>query len=340
MIDLILDECLNEIHAGRATLADCLAKYPDQADELAPLLELGVALNHVPEVQPSLAFQQATRARLMQLPQQTIRRERLRPALALFTLPHLKFAAVALVVLVALGGFTGGAVAASSDSLPGSILYPVKRASEQVQLLLATDPASQADVHLQIANDRLNETVALSESGQDQLAQQTIDEYNTELSRTLEIITVQSNNNPTSIEKLTKGLIKQQEKLRGIKNPQAEEGILRRALSISEKALEKIAPENSATPTALPVLTTPGQPTTVTQPALLATPPSEITQPSKGKPPTSETIDASETSIKPPTSETIVAPETSVKSPPGKDKPTDEPKGKPSPKSNVPTPKK
>ena len=61
--DLILDECLADLHAKRATVADCLARYPDQADELKPLLEMAEQLEAMPGVQPRVAFKQATRAR-------------------------------------------------------------------------------------------------------------------------------------------------------------------------------------------------------------------------------------------------------------------------------------
>ncbi len=335
MIDLILDECLNDIRAGRATLAECLAKYPDQAEELAPLLELGSALTQVSDVLPSPAFQQATRARLLQLPQQPVQRERPRPFFTLFAMPPMRIAAAALVVLIALVGFTSGAVAASSDSLPGSILYPVKRAAEQVQLVLATDPASQANVHLQIANDRLDETVALSESGQDQLAQQTLDEYNTELGRTLEIIAVQSNRNPASIENLAQGLIKQQEKLRGIKNPRAEQEILRRALSISENALEKIAPRESATPTAQPVLSTPGQSVTPTLPSVISTPSIQSGDATKETPSAPATIDTTDSYDKGKPSDvpkSTLAPDPATLEPFDRGRATDAPRGKPTPK--------
>ena len=49
---------------------------------------------------------------------------------------HPLAAAIAAVILVAVSA-GGGAVAASSDSLPDSPLYSVKRATEQVQILLA-----------------------------------------------------------------------------------------------------------------------------------------------------------------------------------------------------------
>lgn len=68
MINLILDRCLEEIRAGRATVADCLAEYPDFEDELEPLLRLALQLGSVPDIQPSTAFRLKTRARLLSLP--------------------------------------------------------------------------------------------------------------------------------------------------------------------------------------------------------------------------------------------------------------------------------
>lgn len=65
MIELILDECLEAIREKRATLAECLAKYPQYAEELAPLLEMAVAIENLPEIQPSEEFKQSTRARLL-----------------------------------------------------------------------------------------------------------------------------------------------------------------------------------------------------------------------------------------------------------------------------------
>lgn len=68
MIDLILDECLEAIRTGRATVAACLAKYPDFRDELEPLLALAVELGRAQDIKPSAAFKVKTRARLLRLP--------------------------------------------------------------------------------------------------------------------------------------------------------------------------------------------------------------------------------------------------------------------------------
>ncbi len=68
MINMILDQCLERIRAGRATVADCLARYPDCALELAPLLEMALAIEGVPDVRPSSNFKQTMRAYLLHLP--------------------------------------------------------------------------------------------------------------------------------------------------------------------------------------------------------------------------------------------------------------------------------
>ena len=60
----------------------------------------------------------------------------------------------AAITTVLLGG---AAVAASGSSLPGQLLYPVKRAVEKIDLALHRDPASQARLHLEFAQRRLTE---------------------------------------------------------------------------------------------------------------------------------------------------------------------------------------
>lgn len=68
MIEDILDECLREIQARRATVDDCLRKYPQYAEELGPLLEIALAIQDVPDIKPREEFKRATRARLFDTP--------------------------------------------------------------------------------------------------------------------------------------------------------------------------------------------------------------------------------------------------------------------------------
>ena len=65
MIELILDQCLEDIRAKRLTVGDCLVKYPNYAADLGPLLEMALAIENVPDIKPSNEFKRATRDRLL-----------------------------------------------------------------------------------------------------------------------------------------------------------------------------------------------------------------------------------------------------------------------------------
>lgn len=74
MIELILDQCLEEIHDRRATVAQCLARYPKYADQLAPLLRLALAVEGLDEFRASDEFKRSTRSRLKLRPKPRARR--------------------------------------------------------------------------------------------------------------------------------------------------------------------------------------------------------------------------------------------------------------------------
>jgi hypothetical protein len=71
-----------------------------------------------------------------------------------------------LLVVASLAGFTGTLYAAQDD-LPGQMLYPLKTWSEDVQVALTADPAHQVERLMDMAQRRVEETVALAQAGQD-----------------------------------------------------------------------------------------------------------------------------------------------------------------------------
>ncbi len=65
MIEAILDECLQDICLNHASLESCLARYPEYAAELKPLLEAALALMQAAEVRPNQTFKDKLRARIL-----------------------------------------------------------------------------------------------------------------------------------------------------------------------------------------------------------------------------------------------------------------------------------
>jgi hypothetical protein len=59
------------------------------------------------------------------------------------------------ILLVIIGG--GGTVLASSNSMPDSILYPVKVATENVQMALTFSDIGKAELNAKLADKRVNE---------------------------------------------------------------------------------------------------------------------------------------------------------------------------------------
>ncbi|MCX7851343.1 MAG: DUF5666 domain-containing protein [Caldilineales bacterium] len=73
--------------------------------------------------------------------------------------------ALALLLVVLLGALTLGGVRVSAAALPGEPLYPLKRASETVGLLLTFDPAERAERLATLRERRLREIEAVLERG-------------------------------------------------------------------------------------------------------------------------------------------------------------------------------
>ena len=65
-VDSALDDCLALLQSGQATLDECLARYPDLAADLRPLLEMATEVSHVPLPASSPAAFAAGKRRMLQ----------------------------------------------------------------------------------------------------------------------------------------------------------------------------------------------------------------------------------------------------------------------------------
>ncbi len=179
-LETILDDCLARLAQGES-IETCLAEYPQWAEELRPLLELGSLLQMmaVPAAQEAARRQGEERLR-----------RRLNPGGAGGTLPALvsipsrilswwkdtfttflevfmmKKAFASLLLVVALLFGSGALTAfASQNALPGDALYPVKTALEDARLALTSDHAAAARLALQLSERRVQELTALAQAG-------------------------------------------------------------------------------------------------------------------------------------------------------------------------------
>ena len=166
-LDRVLDEALSLIESG-VSLEGCLARYPEHTAELAPLLRTAIATARTLEQEeaPSAAAMAAGRHRLLHAASRPapapgmvrrIFRSGLRPALRPLATC---LVAVALVILV--GGMVGPGVA---GSLPGDVLYPVKRAVERVRLSVTWDAAARQQLQQAWNQERILEIQAVSTMG-------------------------------------------------------------------------------------------------------------------------------------------------------------------------------
>jgi len=155
----ILDECLERLTQGES-IEECLAHYPEQAAELEPLLRIAIAAKEASSLEPRPELKAAARHRF-QAAISDIERKRERRGVALRWRWRWALAITAVLLLILVAG--GTTVAASSDSLPGETLYPVKTTVEKVRLWFTTTDTGKAKLHAQFANRRAQEIIRIIE---------------------------------------------------------------------------------------------------------------------------------------------------------------------------------
>jgi hypothetical protein len=155
----ILDECLKELETGQS-LDAILARYPEQADELRPLLLTAQNLKAMPIARPRSHVQQAGWQRFLGEAIALRRARQPRPA---FRLWQPLAAAASLVLMLFLAG--GATVYAASNSLPDSPLYPVKLATEEARLWFVFDEDDRAGILLDQSETRMTEIRKLVQQG-------------------------------------------------------------------------------------------------------------------------------------------------------------------------------
>ena len=173
----ILEECLTALSNDTATVDECLARYPQYAEQLKPLLGTIRYLKLGRSVKPSLAFKSYSRVHLTQHLHFNPRRSQWSQFFWRITMT---FAVLMAALLVT------GTVHAQTV-LPGDNFYSWKRASEEVWRALSINSIN-ADIAL--SERRLNEWVAVADDPK--LSSEAMLDYFEELDRLKQKETVET----------------------------------------------------------------------------------------------------------------------------------------------------
>jgi len=183
--DNILDECLERLLIKGETVEQCLESYPEQADELKPLLQTALVTKKASAIQPRPDFRARARYQFRSALQAT-EPKRSRP---FFGWQPRWATAVAIVLILLLVG--GGTAAAAGNSMPDEPLYRVKLATEQVRLALTPSDIGKAQLFAELADKRVAEIIYLAnrdKPAQIELVTRRLDTY---LARVATLTTVQ-----------------------------------------------------------------------------------------------------------------------------------------------------
>ena len=157
--DDILDECLDRILVKGETIEQCLASYPEQANELKPLLQAAIATREALAIHPRPEFRARARYQFRSALQEM---EHKRSRLLFGWLPRWATALIMLIAILLAGGSTA---AAASGSMPDDFLYPMKLATEQVWLTLTPSDIGKAEIYVKLADKRVAEIIYMANKG-------------------------------------------------------------------------------------------------------------------------------------------------------------------------------
>ena len=148
-LETILDACLSQIEDGESSIDECLARYPEYAEQLRPLLKAATKLARGREIVPDPAYKARARTQLNIYMQQHPQRRRISPVFWRFSL------AFATILLL----FLSSGTAFAQRALPGDPLYRWKLTTEYVWRMTSND---QLGVDLTLSDRRANELVVVS----------------------------------------------------------------------------------------------------------------------------------------------------------------------------------
>jgi hypothetical protein len=151
-----LEICLQHMQDGEP-LESTLARYPDLAGQLRPLLETAARAHCTGRESLSQAALLRQRSLGLTLAADLRHGMSRRSLFRRFWRPVVTFLSVAAFLLLS----SNGLLLASAHSIPGDTLYPLKRSVESTQLRLVSDSTQRHDLERTFSERRVDETRSL-----------------------------------------------------------------------------------------------------------------------------------------------------------------------------------
>ncbi|MFC1987337.1 DUF5667 domain-containing protein [Chloroflexota bacterium] len=183
--DNVLDECLEQILVRGKTVEQCLQDFPQYVDELKPLLETALATKEASAIQPRPEFRDRARYQFYSV----LRVTKPEKSYSIFGWQLRWVTVVATILTLLLAG--SGTVAAASTSMPDELLYPVKLATEQVQLALTPSTMGKMKLYTKLADKRVLEIVRMADENKPEQIELTAQRLDTYLSRVTDLASTQ-----------------------------------------------------------------------------------------------------------------------------------------------------
>ncbi len=159
-ISEVLATCLQEIEAKRATVQDCVERFP-QHPELGTLLRLRVRLQDLEQPSMNPMRVHLLEQRLMNNFSSIMVPEKPKPAVVRRNFKPLLRLAVAFCFVIIFGIFVSiGTISAAANAIPGDSLYGVKRTVENFELQLASGDWRES-LRCSLASRRVDEATQL-----------------------------------------------------------------------------------------------------------------------------------------------------------------------------------
>ena len=152
---LAFQQCLDMSRRG-ASLKECLARFPQYADELQPLLVAATGSSGSSGPVMSAEMRGRLRGWVLSEWDRQHKPRRQRWSFSLFAPRWAMATAAAVVMMMVLAGGAGTA-AAAHDAIPGTTLYPVKQLEEEARLWITRSPEVKVARYGDLVRERAQE---------------------------------------------------------------------------------------------------------------------------------------------------------------------------------------